>query len=131
MAIWATLAAALFVGVAGFQVGLALGAPWGAHAYGGRAATADGKLPGAFRGMSAMAALFGLFAAAIVLAQGGVITLDGVADRTLTVITWVLAGLMLLNTLANAASTSRVERMGVGGATAFLTVCCVVLAIGG
>ncbi len=131
MAIWATLAAALFVGVAIFQVGLALGAPWGAHAYGGRAVGPDGRLPGAFRGMSALAALFGLFAAVIVLGQGEVIELGGVADSTLTAITWALAGLMLVNTLANATSTSRIERMALGGATGFLTICCVVLALGG
>ena len=131
MAIWAALAAALFVGVALFQLGLAAGAPWGAHAYGGRAVDEDGRLPGAFRAISALAALFGLFAAVIVLAQGEVIELSGVADPTLTVITWALAGMMLLNTLANTASTSRVERMALGGATGFLMVCCVVLALGG
>ena len=129
MAAWATVAAALFVAAAVFQLGLALGAPWGAAAYGGRAAGEDGALPVPYRAMSAVAAILLGFGAVIALAQGGIITLSGVADRTLTVITWALAALMALNTIANVASTSRVERFAMGTATALLTLCCLVLAL--
>ena len=129
MAVWATVAAALFVAAAVFQVGIALGAPWGAAAYGGRAAGADGKLPVPYRAMSALAAVVLGLGAVVALAQGQVIVLSGVADSTLTMITWVLAALMALNTIANVASTSRVERFVMGTATALLTLCCIVLAL--
>jgi hypothetical protein len=130
MAVWATLAAAVFSAVALFQLALALGAPWGDAAYGGQAADADGRLPARFRGMSALAAVFLVAAAVIVLAQGGVIEVSGVSDGTLTAITWALAAMMGLNTLANLASTNRLERVFLGGATAFLALLCILLALG-
>lgn len=130
MAVWATVAAVLFLGVALFQVALALGVPWGEVAYGGRAADARGRLPGRYRLISAFSALFLGFGAVVVLARGDVITLDGVTAGTLTAITWLLAAMMAVNTLANVASPSRTERMVFGGATAVLTVSCVLLALG-
>jgi hypothetical protein len=120
----------VFSAVALFQLALALGAPWGDAAYGGQAADADGRLPARFRGMSALAAVFLVAAAVIVLAQGGVIEVSGVSDGTLTAITWALAAMMGLNTLANLASTNRLERVFLGGATAFLTLLCILLALG-
>lgn len=126
----ALVAAVVFALVAVFQVALALGAPWGHVAYGGRAAGVDGRLPTPFRAMSAITAIFLGVAAALVLARGGLVELGGVADRTLGIVTWAIAAMMALNTLANVASTNRIERMVMGGATALLTICCVVLAVG-
>ena len=126
----ALIAALLFAVVAAFQVALALGVPWGGAAYGGRAADADGRLPSTHRAMSAIAALFLAVAATLALARGGLVELDGVADRTLGIVMWAIAAMMALNTIANVASTSRVERMVMGGATAMLTICCVILALG-
>lgn len=130
MAAWATVATVLFGAAALFQLGLALGAPWGAAAYGGRAAGPDGTLPVLYRATSALAGVFLAFGGVITLAQGQVIVLSGVADSTLTALTWLLAGVMALNTVANLASTSRLERFGMGSATAALTLCCLVLALG-
>lgn len=129
MAAWATVAAALFTAAALFQLGLALGAPWGAAAYGGRAAGPDGRLPTLYRATSALAAVFLAFGGVVALTQGRIITLSGVADSTLTAITWVLAVVMALNTVANLTSTSHLERFGMGSATAALTLCCLVLAL--
>lgn len=125
----ALIAAVVFVLVAGFQVALALGAPWGHVAYGGRAAGDDRRLPTAFRAMSGITAVFLAVAAVLVLARGGLLVLDGVADRTLGIVMWAIAAMMALNTLANVASTNRTERIVMGGATALLTICCVVLAL--
>lgn len=126
----ALIAALLFAVVAAFQVALALGVPWGNAAYGGRAADEDGRLPSPYRAMSAIAALFLAVAATLALARGGLVELGGVADRTLGIVMWAIAAMMALNTVANVASTSRVERMAMGGATAMLTICCVILALG-
>lgn len=100
-----------------FQVGLALGAPWGAAAYGGRAAGAAGVLPPAYRVSSA--------AAALLLAAAGWVVWARVEP-----LLWLLAGLFALNTVANLAGRHPVERWGMGPATLLLTGCCVALAVG-
>lgn len=48
------LALVLLVVAFAFQAALALGVPWGAMAYGGRVARADGTLPGRYRVSSAL-----------------------------------------------------------------------------
>ena len=61
----AVLAAALFLGMAAFQAGLALGAPFGAHVLGGRY---PGALPSRLRAFSAIAAAI-LVGGALVVAR--------------------------------------------------------------
>lgn len=102
------LAAAIgFVLLAGFQVALAAGAPWGRVAWGG---THEGRLPAGFRVASAFAAAFWILAALVMLARGG---WDGspVSSGMSRWATWVLFGLLVVGTLMNAASRSRLERI--------------------
>jgi hypothetical protein len=66
----AVLAAVLFVGMAAFQVMLALGAPLGAHVLGGRH---PGTLPNRLRAFSAIAAAILVGGALVILARAGAI----------------------------------------------------------
>ena len=112
-----------------FQVGLAIGAPWGSVAYGGRAVAGDGTLPWRYRLGSALAALALLGAMWVVLAAGAVIDRGPVPMRFVTAALWALVALFALNTFANASGRHPVERWGAGSVTAILTVLCALLAI--
>jgi hypothetical protein len=124
----ATLAIALLVLAAAFQVGLAAGAPWGAAAYGGRAVSADGALPAMYRLGSGVAALVLLGATWVVLASVWAVGRGPVPVTLLTVALWCLAAVFGLNTLGNARGRHPVERWGAGTVTALLTVCCALIA---
>jgi hypothetical protein len=117
-------AACLISGVVLFQLALAAGAPWGAAAYGGRAAQDDGRLPTRYRVASAGTAVVLTGALWLVLAAGAVIGAAPVAENLLGVGTWVLVGLFALNTVGNFAGRHPVERWGAGGITAVLTILC-------
>lgn len=110
--------AALLLAVAAFQVALALGAPWGAHAYGGRAATPDGALPTGYRVASLAAAPLLSLAAWVLLARAGVVDRRQVSDLALGRATWAVTAFTALNTVGNLASTSAIERWGLGAVTA-------------
>ena len=110
----AVVAYCLLAVAAGFQVALALGAPWGRYAYGGRAATEDGRLPVRYRAASGGTAL--VLGVAAVLVQADIPALR-----------WALTGLFTLNTAANLAGRHPVERWGMSAVTlilagAFLTL---------
>lgn len=117
----ATTAAILFLGMAAFQVALALGAPLGEHVLGGRSA---GTLPTRLRVASALAAVILTGAAVIVLARSAVIGWPVEAVGLLAPACWVIAGYMALNTLGNLKSTSRLERTLFAAATADLAILC-------
>jgi hypothetical protein len=103
----AAVAATLgFVLVAFFQVALALGVPWGRAAWGG----AHDRLPTGLRIASGFAAVFWIVAALVVLTGAGYEASPvplGVARWA----TWVLFALLVLGTLMNLASRSKVERV--------------------
>ena len=120
------VAAILLAAVAVFQVALALGAPWGAHAYGGRAAEPDGRLPGRYRLMSAVAVPV-LVGAAWILATTATSSSPSSWMRTAV---WIIFGYLVLNTLANVASRSTIERFGLGAVSAGASVASLVVAIG-
>lgn len=113
--------AALLGGVAGVQLGLALGAPWGAHVYGGRATVVDGVLAGSYRAASGAAAVLLLGAGHVVLARAGVVT-SHLRHTVLRRGTWGIAAFLALNTLGNVASPSGFERWGMGAVTATAAV---------
>lgn len=122
-------AATILVVVAAMQLALALGAPWGAHAYGGRVAGPGDRLPGPYRVASLVAVGLLLGAAWIVLARAGVVG-DGLEDATFVRWgTWVVAAFLALNTLGNLASTSAIERWVLGTATALGSVLAFVVAL--
>lgn len=125
----AVAAAVLFGLISLFQVALALGVPWGAAAYGGGRARADGTLPPRLRVASAVAALLLLFFAGVVLVRAEVLG-TGNGGAPLAIATWVIVALMALNTLGNFTSPNPVERWGMGSVTAALVVLCALVAAG-
>ena len=90
-----------------FQIALALGAPWGAAAYGG---TNPGTLPTRQRVTSGIAGVVLYPLTALFVADvSGVFDLGWTAGQS-SVWLWVLAGLFAVGTLANAMSGSPPER---------------------
>ena len=126
----AVLAVGLLVVAVGFQVALVAGAPWGAAAYGGRAARPDGTLPPAYRVGSAFTVVVLAAAGFVVLLRGGVVGSADPADGRLTAALWVLAALFGVNTVGNLAGRHPVERWGMGALTLALAVLCALLAAG-
>ena len=124
----ALLAVALLALSAAFQVGLAAGAPWGAAAYGGRAVSGEGVLPGVYRLGSGLAALLLLGAMWVVLASVSIVGRGPVSLPVLTVILWCLAALFGLNTLGNSRGRHPLERWGAGTVTALLAILCALIA---
>ena len=126
MTIAALIAFALVGALTVFQLALALGAPFGAAAWGGRH---PGVLPGRLRVASAIVGLvvyplIGL----VILAAAGLID-DGWLPVDPTVVIWILAGFFALGAAVNAISRSAPERIW-SPVSAALAVCCVLIALG-
>jgi hypothetical protein len=115
----AVLAAVLFVGMGAFQASLALGAPIGAHVLGGRH---QGTLPNRLRAFSAIAAAILVGGALVILARAGAIGWPDGAAGLLIPLSWAIAAFLVLNTLGNLASKSRIERTVFSATTAILAV---------
>ena len=104
----ALAAAAGFLLVAAFQVGLALGAPWGGAAWGGRDA---GVLSPSLRRASAVAVVVYVGVGLLVLGRAG-FWASARGSGLLRWGTWLLAAVLLLGTILNIASSSAWERFG-------------------
>lgn len=120
----AILAVVLLAVVSIFQIALALGAPLGHAAWGGRH---DGVLRTRLRIASGVTGvviypLIGFF----VLASASLIKADWMPG-TGTAGMWVLAGLFTLGALANFASRSKVERYW-GPVSLVIAACCGIIA---
>jgi hypothetical protein len=115
----AVLAAILFLGMAAFQASLALGAPLGAHVLGGRH---PGALPNRIRAFSAVAAAILVVCALVILARSGAIGWPAGATGLVAPASWAIAAFLVLNTLGNLASKSRLERTMFAATTAALAV---------
>jgi hypothetical protein len=113
----AVVAALIFVAMAAFQASLAAGAPLGAHVLGGGH---PGTLPIRLRVFSGIAAVLLLGFAVVVLARARAIDSPAGAAGLLVVGCWVVVGFLVLNTLGNLASNSRLERILFAGTTAVL-----------
>lgn len=124
----AVVAAVLLVAVAVVQLALVFGAPWGDHVYGGRAETDNGRLSSRYRAMSAAAVPILLLSAVIVLSRAGVVSWFA-SDGWVAVGVWVVLAYLVLNTMANLASTSGVERFGMGSVSAVAAICTLVVAL--
>lgn len=99
-------AAVLFIGIVGFQLALALGAPWGRASYGGGV-----EHPGIdLRIGSAVAVVLWTAAAAIVLKRVGFAVWAPLPRRALPVAIWVLFGVMVVQVLLNTLTPSALER---------------------
>lgn len=120
----AVMAAVGFVLVASFQVALALGAPWGKAAWGG----ANERLPNGLRIASSFAGVLWLAAALVVLARAGY-EWSPLPFSVARWGTWVLVGMLLLGTLMNLASRSRLERLIQTPIAAILSILCLLVAL--
>jgi hypothetical protein len=126
MTVAAIVAVVLLAVIIAFQAALALGAPWGFAAWGGRH---QGALPQRLRIASGIGAMviYPLIIL-IVLAAAGLIDADWLpVDAGLVM--WVLAGLLALGALANFASRSPRERFW-GPVALAIAVCCGIIALG-
>jgi hypothetical protein len=121
----ALVAAVGFVLVAAFQVALALGAPWGRAAWGG----AHERLPTGLRIGSILAAAVWVVAALAVLARAG-FDWSPVPFGVARWGTWVLFGMLVVGTLLNLASRSRLERLIQTPVAAVLAILCLIVALG-
>lgn len=111
------VAAAVLIGlVVVFQVALALGAPLGEATMGGRAAHVDGVLTPRYRVVALASGALLVLAAAIVLSRAGVVDI-GLAEPVVTIGTWVVVALSLLNTLTNLSGRHPLERWGLSAVT--------------
>jgi hypothetical protein len=115
----AVLAGVLFLGMALFQASLAAGAPFGAHVLGGGH---PDRLPGRLRLASGIAAALLIGFALVVLARAGVIGVPAGMEGPLGAACWAVVGFLVLNTLGNLTSKSRLERTLFAAATAVLAL---------
>ncbi len=113
-----------FLVLAAFQAAIALGAPVGSAAWGGRN---PGVLPRNLRIASAVSVVVYLFAALIVLDRAGVPLVD-LPDAVSYWGTWVLVVLLAVGAVMNAASSSRYERFGWAPFAAVMAVLTFVIA---
>jgi hypothetical protein len=121
----AVVAVVLVTIVAVFQLALALGAPLGKAAWGGRN---DSVLPTLLRIASGVAAIVIYpFIALYVLAAADLIDLEWLPTGATGM--WVLTGFFTLGTVANLASKSKAERVWAPVSLA-IAVCCAIIAIG-
>ena len=103
----ATLAAVGFLAIAAFQAALALGAPLGQAAWGGKSR----DLPANLRRASAVAVVIWLFAAIVILGRAG-IEIVPLPDVILVWGSWALVVASVLGAIVNVASSSPWERFG-------------------
>jgi len=118
----AVVAAVLLTAVAVFQAALALGAPFGAYAWGG---TNPGVLPQRLRIGSALSAPILLAMAVMILIGGGVVLSD--QQRQMSLALWVVFLFMVLNTFANLRSKSPGERKVMTPVTAIVALATLVI----
>ena len=125
MEIAAVVAVVLLGIVTVFQAALALGAPLGAAAWGGRY---PGALPAGFRVASAIAAVLiypGIIT--IVLNSAGIIEVESLPANAGTM--WFLAAIFTFGTVANLMSQSQPERIW-APVSAAIAICCAIIASG-
>ncbi len=120
----ALIAAAGFVLLAGFQIALAAGVPWGRAAWGGK----NAWLPQNLRVASGVAAVIWLLATLVVLDRGGRPVID-LPDAVAFWGTWTIALLSFVGAVVNFASSSPYERFGWAPYAAVLGLLTLVVAL--
>jgi hypothetical protein len=121
----AITAAVILGGLAVFQLALALGAPYGRYAWGGRYAV----LPTPLRIASLITMAVYALCAVILLDRAGVIDVLGNAELV-RIATWVMVGLFAVGTLMNLASRSADERRVMTPVALVLCLLSLVVALG-
>jgi hypothetical protein len=122
----AIAAAAGFALVAGFQIALASGAPWGRGAWGG----AHDVLPTRLRIASSVGAVTLILGALVVLGRAGYWG-SAMPSGVFRWGTWALVAAMALSAFGNFASSSRWERLLMGPMALLLALLCLVVALTG
>ena len=125
MRVLGVVAAAGLTLIAAFQAAIAFGAPFGRAAWGGSST----HVPPRLRVASGVVAVVWLFAAFVVLERAG----DDVPAVSLGVArvgAWVVAGVLILGTLVNLASRSRLERAIWAPTSLVLAILTTIVAIG-
>jgi len=112
-----------------FQVALALGAPWGRLAMGGKF---PGRLPGPMRVAALMQALVLVLASAVVIMRAGLapsqLSVQWAAASTLI---WAIVGLSAVSLLLNLITPSRAERRLWAPVAAAMLASSLIVALGG
>ena len=121
----AIAAAVILGGLAVFQLAIALGAPYGRFAWGGRYAV----LPTPLRVASLVTMAVYALCAVILLDRAGVIDVLG-NDELVDLATWVLVGLFAVGTLMNLVSRSPDERRVMTPVALALCLLSLVVALG-
>ncbi|MFC5928820.1 hypothetical protein [Cryobacterium melibiosiphilum] len=101
------LAAVLLTGLVGFQIALAVGAPWGRAAYGGATERPTARM----RVSSAVASVIWALIAVVTLNRGGHRVPSVVPGRAVPVVMWIAVGLLAVGSVLNVITPSRLERM--------------------
>lgn len=123
----AYIAVAGFAALTIFQILLAAGLPLGRAAYWGVHET----LPPGLRIVSAVSAMLLIAAIWTVLVRSGIIVGGKTARTTANWMIWGYTVLFALSSAANMASTSRWERLIMVPLAVVLTLCCLLVALGG
>jgi hypothetical protein len=133
MQVAAWVATVLLLTVAGFQIALAFGAPWGVAAWGGRN---PGVLPTGYRVASGIVGFFFYPAVILILldaagALGEEICVNpcSLEAKPSNLGLWVLAGLFTVGAVMNFISPSKAERPW-GVVALIIAGCCAVIAFG-
>lgn len=116
-----------FAGLAGFQLLLAAGAPWGEAAWGG---ADEGRLSTGLRVGSAVSILVYAVASMLILRRAG-FRVPGIPHAVARIGSWVLGVLLILGAVANFLSQSPWERFLLGPVTLALAGLCLVVARSG
>lgn len=112
-------------GMALFQFSLALGAPLGAAAWGGKYK----RLPEKLRVGSLFAVGIFVFGAICILEKANILVLLQ-TQRTVSLVIWILAIVFALSAIANVMSPSKVERRTMTPIAIILSVSCFIVALG-
>ncbi len=122
----AIIAVVIFTVVSIIQLSLALGAPWGEVAWGGKY---EGKLPKNLRIGSLITIIIFIFVSIVVLDRSEIFSLFSFSDVG-GIIVFVFAIFLALNTLGNIASRSKWEKMIMTPLSLTACICLFIVALG-
>lgn len=122
--LYAIILTVVLVGLTGFQLALAVGAPWGHFAWGGQ----HRVLPVGLRIGSVVSIL--IYAVIAVIAWDRVGTIDVFPDLFSEVAMWVIFGYFVLGIAMNAISRSKPERYTMVPVVIVLAVLSLLIALG-
>jgi hypothetical protein len=120
----AIIAVVLFTGMSVFQLLLVIGLPFGRLAYGGKYE----KLPSKMKITSLIGIVIFIFASLSVLERAEIIIIFN-NPMFVTVFVWIIAVYLAFNTLMNAISKSKWEKLIMTPISLTLAICCFIVVI--